>query len=76
VGVVVPPRDVTALRTTLLELATDDARREHLAQLARKRAESLSWDACVDGYEDALLEVARNRSSAATLGREGLRCRG
>jgi rhamnosyl/mannosyltransferase len=76
VGVVVPPRDVTALRTTLLELATDDAQRVHLAQLARKRAESLSWDACVDGYEDALLEVARHRSSTATRVQEGTRCRG
>jgi glycosyltransferase involved in cell wall biosynthesis len=76
VGVVVPPRDVTALRTTLLELATDDAQREHLAQLARKRAESLSWDACVDGYEDALLEVARHRRSTATRAGAGTRCRG
>jgi glycosyltransferase involved in cell wall biosynthesis/O-antigen/teichoic acid export membrane protein len=44
-GVVVHPRDVSALRTALLELAADDANREHLAGLARKRAESLSWDA-------------------------------
>jgi glycosyltransferase involved in cell wall biosynthesis len=67
---------VTALRTTLLELATDDAQREHLAQLARKRAESLSWDACVDGYEDALLEVARHRRPTATRAGAGTRCRG
>jgi glycosyltransferase involved in cell wall biosynthesis len=64
-GVVVAPRDATALRAALVELATDGDHREHLGRLARKRAESLSWDACVDAYEDALLEITRHQDPAA-----------
>jgi glycosyltransferase involved in cell wall biosynthesis len=70
-GVVGRPRDVAALRTALLELAADEERREHLARLARKRAESLSWDACVDGYEDALREVVRSGIGTAGVRRSG-----
>jgi glycosyltransferase involved in cell wall biosynthesis len=54
-----------------LELAADEERREHLPRLARKRAESLSWDACVDGYEDALREVVRSGIGTAGVRRSG-----
>lgn len=70
-GVVVPPRDAAALRTALLELVADDARRADLARLARKRAEGLGWDACVDAYEDALLEVARTAVGTGEARRRG-----
>ncbi|TQM09843.1 glycosyltransferase [Pseudonocardia kunmingensis] len=63
-GVVVAPRDAAALRAALVALATDGDHREHLGRLARKRAESLSWDACVDAYEDALLEITRHQTPA------------
>jgi rhamnosyl/mannosyltransferase len=72
-GVVVPPRDAAALRTALLELAADDAHRKHLARLARMRAESLGWDACVDGYEEALLQVAHRRCAAPLAAGEARR---
>jgi glycosyltransferase involved in cell wall biosynthesis len=76
VGVVVAPRDAAALRAALLELAGDEDSRAHLGGLARKRAESLSWDSCIDSYEDAILEVTRTRCAAPRATGGGARRRG
>ena len=63
VGMVVPPGDVTALRDALLGLAADHSRRTKLSGLARRKAEGLSWDNCVDRYERALLDAAGARAA-------------
>jgi glycosyltransferase involved in cell wall biosynthesis len=76
IGVVVAPRDAVALQTALLELAANEDERAHLGALARKRAESLAWDSCLDGYEDAILEVARARRAASRAAGGGARRRG
>jgi glycosyltransferase involved in cell wall biosynthesis len=61
VGLVVPPRDVVALREALLGLAADGSRRKELGRLARRKAEGLTWDNCVDQYERALLDAVAAR---------------
>jgi rhamnosyl/mannosyltransferase len=58
-GVVVPPRDVVALREALLGLASDGMRLDRLCRAARRRAEELNWETCVDRYEDVLVDAAR-----------------
>jgi rhamnosyl/mannosyltransferase len=58
-GIVVPPWDIPALRAALNGLAADRTRLDYLARAARRRAEGLGWDACVDCYEDALTDAVR-----------------
>jgi phosphatidylinositol alpha-mannosyltransferase len=57
-GVLVPPGDASALGEALLELASDPARRAHMAAAARERAERFAWPNVareVEGvYEEAL----------------------
>ena len=50
-GIVVPLRDTDALRAAFEGLADDRARLRCLSRRARRRAEGLSWDACVERYE-------------------------
>jgi glycosyltransferase involved in cell wall biosynthesis len=67
-GVVVPPRDVHALRDALAGLAADRSRLDYLSRAARRRAETLGWDACVDSYEAALVDaVARAADPAVAV---------
>jgi glycosyltransferase involved in cell wall biosynthesis len=56
-GVVVPARDVAALRDALLGLAGDRTRLDRLCRAARRRAERLGWDACVERYEGVLADA-------------------
>ncbi|HET9656630.1 MAG TPA: glycosyltransferase family 4 protein [Kineosporiaceae bacterium] len=51
-GALVPPGDTGALRETLLALARDPARLAQLRPLSVRRAADLSWDVCVDRYEE------------------------
>ncbi|GEL18868.1 glycosyltransferase [Pseudonocardia asaccharolytica] len=64
-GTVVPPRDENVLRAALLDLAADRARLRHLGRLARRRAEGLGWDTCVERYEDALFDAVAHRGRQA-----------
>ncbi len=66
VGLVVPPRDEVALREALLGLAADGAQRRELGRLARRKAEGLTWDNCVDHYERALLDAVAARGDRRT----------
>jgi rhamnosyl/mannosyltransferase len=61
-GLVVPPKDVDGLRAALLGLARDADERVRLSRLARAKAGSLSWDSCVERYEDALLDAVAARA--------------
>ncbi|HEY6422189.1 MAG TPA: glycosyltransferase [Pseudonocardiaceae bacterium] len=61
VGLVVPPRDEVALRDALLGLAADHTRRKVLGRLARRKAEGMTWDNCIDQYETALLDAVAAR---------------
>lgn len=76
-GIIVPARDVAALRDALLRLAADRTRLDRLCRAARRRAEGLGWDACVERYEGVLIDVvekdraARSRGGARVNGVEG-----
>ncbi len=50
-GIIVPLRDTDALRAAFEGLADDRARLRALSRRARRRAEGLSWEACVERYE-------------------------
>ncbi|MEJ2870561.1 glycosyltransferase [Actinomycetospora sp. OC33-EN08] len=60
-GVVVPTRDADALGAALSGLAADRTRLGVLSRRARRRAEGLGWDACVERYEAAVTATLRAR---------------
>jgi glycosyltransferase involved in cell wall biosynthesis len=61
-GCLVPPGDVTGLRTVLERLATDNEWRAQLAAAARRRGATLpTWDATADAFFDALRRLATTR---------------
>jgi glycosyltransferase involved in cell wall biosynthesis len=67
-GLLVPPKDVGALRAALERLLADGALRRRLGEAARARiAESFTWerfaDATLQAYDDALARVASSSSS-------------
>jgi type III pantothenate kinase len=58
-GLLVPPRDVTALRSALERLLADGELRRRMGEAGRERVrESFSWpavtDATIEAYEHAL----------------------
>jgi rhamnosyl/mannosyltransferase len=65
-GIVVPLRDTDALRAAFEGLADDPARLRVLSRRARRRAEGLDWDACVDGYERILTATAHPARATLT----------
>lgn len=60
-GVVVPPGDHCALRHALHELWRDTSRLEKLQEDSWLAAQGLSWERCVDSYEDVLVNSVRSR---------------
>jgi rhamnosyl/mannosyltransferase len=60
-GLVVGTRDVDALAAALDGLAADRSRLVSLGRKARRRAESLSWDTCVERYESAMIATVADR---------------
>ncbi len=69
-GIVVPPGDLEALRSSLLSLAADDTRRERLAEASAERTRALTWDSVVEGYErifEQSVRVAHSRLAVAAL---------
>jgi glycosyltransferase involved in cell wall biosynthesis len=60
-GLVVGPRDVDALSAALDGLAADRSRLAALGRRARRRAEGLGWDTCVERYEAAMLATVADR---------------
>ncbi|MBA3907275.1 MAG: glycosyltransferase, partial [Pseudonocardiales bacterium] len=67
-GVVVPLRDSAALRAAFQELASDRTELRARSRKARRRAEGLGWDACVDGYERVMTAAVTARPSARGRG--------
>jgi glycosyltransferase involved in cell wall biosynthesis len=68
-GALVPPGDADALRGTLLSLARDRARLDLLRPLSIRRALDLSWDVCVDRYEELFaLTLAGRRPTGIGAG--------
>jgi rhamnosyl/mannosyltransferase len=60
-GPVVPTRDVDALAAALDGLAADRSRLAALGHRARRRAEGLGWDTCVERYEAAMIATVEGR---------------
>ena len=60
-GLVVPTRDADALAAALDGLAADRSRLAALGHRARRRAEGLDWDTCVDRYEAAVVATVESR---------------
>jgi rhamnosyl/mannosyltransferase len=60
-GPVVPTRDVAALAAALDGLAADRPRLAALGHRARRRAEGLGWDTCVERYEAAMIATVEGR---------------
>ncbi len=60
-GPVVPTRDVAALAAALDALAADRGRLATLGHRARRRAEGLGWDTCVERYEAAMIATVEGR---------------
>ena len=60
-GVVVPPGDAVALRAALLRLAADRPGLLARQDASRRAAGRMSWDACVQRYEEVFLDAARRR---------------
>ena len=60
-GLVVRPADAEALRAAFQELATDPGRLQQLKRASVEAAKALSWDRCVNSYEQVLLDTVRSR---------------
>ncbi|MCD2196718.1 glycosyltransferase [Actinomycetospora endophytica] len=60
-GLVVGTRDVDALAAALDGLAADRSRLVALGRRARRRAEGLGWDTCVERYEAAMIATVADR---------------
>ncbi|NMO90669.1 glycosyltransferase [Actinomycetospora sp. TBRC 11914] len=60
-GLVVPARDTDALAAALDGLAADRPRLTALGHRARRRAEGLGWDTCVERYEAAMTATVADR---------------
>jgi glycosyltransferase involved in cell wall biosynthesis len=60
-GPVVPTRDVDALAAALDGLAADRSRLAALGHRARRRAEGLGWDTCIERYEAAMIATVEGR---------------
>jgi glycosyltransferase involved in cell wall biosynthesis len=63
-GLLVPPKDVNALREAMLQLMADPARAHQMGQMARERIVSRYnqkklWMALLEAYERALTEQPR-----------------
>jgi D-inositol-3-phosphate glycosyltransferase len=67
-GVLVPPRDETALARAIASLLADDARRRTLGQLAARWAQSFAWPsvarALVDLYDELVPDLSRSAAPA------------
>jgi rhamnosyl/mannosyltransferase len=68
-GLVVGTRDVDALAAALDGLAADRSRLVALGRRARRRAENLGWDTCVERYEAAMIATVADRGRALPAAR-------
>jgi phosphatidylinositol alpha-mannosyltransferase len=66
-GLLVPPRDVTALTDALAQLLTDPAMRERMGESARQRAVQFGWDNIAAKVEEYYLFVARRAAAHGHL---------
>lgn len=65
-GTVVPARDIDSLRAALRELADNRTLLAARSALARAKAETLTWDSCIQRYEDALYTALTHRNLTTT----------
>jgi rhamnosyl/mannosyltransferase len=65
-GILVPPRDVIALRTALTALAASPERVAELSGAAAKRAVSYDWDRALDQYEALFHTVLEGRRTTTS----------
>jgi glycosyltransferase involved in cell wall biosynthesis len=60
-GLVVPPGDAEALRGALRRLSLDPQLLQEFKHASHKAAQALSWDHCVNSYEQVLTDAVRSR---------------
>jgi len=64
-GVLIPPRDVEALSSTMIALGRDTERRAALGANGPRRARDFTLDQMINAHEDLLLEIVARRSHGA-----------
>lgn len=66
-GYLIDERDAQLYADKIVELMGNDKVRSEMSKAARKRAETLSWDATVSGLVNVYNRIARPRAASAAL---------
>lgn len=71
-GLIVPPGDLEAVATAMLELAHDEGARKNLKERARRRAQAFRWNTIAGDLHTILLRALGNGPEEKELGHYGL----